>query len=141
MLILPLYSVMALFQLKDGTIRKMILIQEPKPITGAQIAIIVTVIVLFILSIIGCCVFFNRDKICKSETTSDSDQSTAKSDEPQFTNGQADPGMPLMPVQQQNVPDGVQPPPAGQVRHQCSGGYLMFWGIGKVLVRRFIICF
>ena len=104
----------AIFQLADGTLRKLVLLQEPKKLTPTQIAIIVGILVAIILLICGCCIVCNREKIFKkrnnASTTAESDAPVPagaaypKQDNPQYTYGTNDSGMPLMPVPSAGAP-------------------------------------
>jgi len=97
-------TVIALFELSDGTIRKMVILQEPKQLTPTQIAIIVGILVAILLSIIGCCVFCNRNKIFKRNAASDPPPPPAAV------------AVPLVPVQ-----PAVQPPPPAQPYYPPAG--------------------
>ena len=111
-------AVILVFKLSDGTIRKLVIVDEPRPaMTTAQIAILVAVIIGIIIAIIGCCIYCNRKKAADTKQDLGDEVAAAapvaaaavpadnavKNDQPQYPYGQPDAGAPPM---------GMPPPAA-----------------------------
>ena len=99
-------AVTALFQLDDGTIRKMVLLRETPQMSPVQIAVSLGIVVASILSCIGCCCCYaNRDKILKRNSA------------PPAAVVVAVPTDAGMSPTQQPYPQQPPPPPVAQVGH------------------------
>ena len=63
--------VIGIFQMSDGTIRKLVILKEPKQLTPAEMAQIIGVLVVVFLLVGGCCVFgISRTGLFKRNSSS-----------------------------------------------------------------------